>query len=81
MSRKARSPDNAACEAFFGRAEVEMRHGRDRRPAEELGGALDAYGRRYDSESLRSWPEEGRRGRPSYETIDGRGRGLGLAVR
>ena len=80
MSRKAHSPDNAACEAFFGRAKVEVYHGREWRSAEELGGALDAYGAWYNSERLKSWPEEGRRGRPSYETIDGRRRRLGLAV-
>ena len=80
MSRKAHSPDNAACEAFFGRAKVEVYHGREWRSAEELGGALDAYGAWHDSERLKSWPEEGRRGRPSYETIDGRRRRLGLAV-
>ena len=80
MPRKGHSPDNAACEAFFGRAKVEVCHGRERRSAEELGGALDAYGAWHDSERLKSWPEEGRRGRPSYETIDGRRRRLGLAV-
>ena len=80
MSRKGHSPDNAACEAFFGRAKVEVYHGRDWRSAEELGAALDAYGAWYNSERLKSWPEEGRRGRPSYETIDGRRRRLGLVV-
>ena len=78
MSRKGHSPDNAACEAFFGRAKVEMYRGREWRSAEELGEALDAYGAWHDSERLKSWPEEGRRGRPSYETIDGRRRRLGL---
>ena len=80
MPGKAHSPDSAACEAFFGRAKVEVCHGRERRSAEELGGAPDAYGAWHDSERLKSWPEEGRRGRPSYETIDGRRRRLGLAV-
>ena len=78
MSRKAHSPDNAACEALFGRMKVEMYRGREWRSAEELGAALDGYGRWYNSERLKSWPEEGRRGRPSYETIDGRRRRLGL---
>ena len=80
MSRKAHSPDNAACEAVFGRMKVELYHGREWRSAEELGAALDAYGRWHNAERLKSWPEEGRRGRPSYETIDGRRRRLGLAV-
>ena len=80
MPRKGHSPDNAACEAFFGRAKVEVYHGRDWRSAGELGAALDAYGAWYNSERLKSWPEEGRRGRPSYETIDGRRRRLGLVV-
>lgn len=80
MSRKAHSPDNAACEAVFGRMKVELYKGRDWRSAEELGAALDAYGAWHNSGRLKSWPEEGRRGRPSYETIDGRRRRLGLAV-
>lgn len=80
MSRKAHSPDNAACEAFFGRMKVEMYKGREWRSAEELGAALERYGAWYNSERLKSWPGEGRRGRPSYETIDGRRRRLGLAV-
>ena len=79
-ARWSLSPDNAACEAFFGRMKVEMYRGRDWRSAEELGAALDAYGAWHNSERLKSWPEEGRRGRPSYETIDGRRRRLGLAA-
>lgn len=80
MSRKGHSPDNAACEAFFGRMKVEMYRGREWRSAEELGAALDAYAAWYNAGRLKSWPKEGRRGRPSYETIDGRRRRLGLAV-
>ena len=80
MSRKGRCPDNAACEGFFGRMKVEMYHGRSWRSFEELAGAVASYGEWYNSERLKSFPKEGRRGRPSYETIDGRRRRLGLAV-
>lgn len=80
MSRKGHSPDNAACEGFFGRMKVELYHGRRWRSFEELAGAVEAYGAWYNSERLKSFPEEGRRGRPSYETIDGRRRRLGLPV-
>lgn len=80
MSRKGHSPDNAACEGFFGRMKVEMYHGRSWRSFEELAGAVEAYGEWYNSKRLKSFPKEGRRGRPSYETIDGRRSRLGLAV-
>lgn len=79
MSRKGHSPDNAACEAFFGRAKVELYRGRTWRGAEHLGAALDAYALWYNSGRLKSWPEEGRAGRTRYETIDARRRRLGWA--
>ena len=45
LSRKGRSPDNAACEGFFGRPENEFFHGRDWSgvTAGEFAARLDAY--------------------------------------
>ena len=82
MSRKGHSPDNAAMEAFFGRMKVELYHGRawDLSGPGALAAALDAYCRWYSSGRLKSFPEEGRKGRTRYETIDGRRARLGLAV-
>lgn len=80
MSRKGHSPDNAAMEAFFGRAKVELYKGRAWSSAGELGAALDAYVAWYNGVRLKSFPEPGRRGRTRYETIDGRRRRLGLAL-
>ena len=80
MSRKAHSPDNAACEALFGRMKVEMYHGVDWSAAGP-GGLAEAVGRYlswYNSGRLKSFREPGRRGRTRYETIDGRRRRLGL---
>ena len=81
MSRKAHSPDNAATGALFGRMKVEMFHSRgwERRDRASLGAGVDRYLGWYNSGRLKSFPEEGRRGRVRYETIDGRRRRLGLA--
>ena len=45
MSRKACSPDNAACEGFFGRLKNELFYSRDwiNTTIEEFVSALDAY--------------------------------------
>lgn len=82
MSRKGHSPDNAACEAFFGRMKVEMYHGADWSLAsvQDLAAALDRYARWYNSGRLKSFREPGMRTRARYETIDGRRRRLGLRV-
>ena len=51
MSRKGYSPDNAACEGFFGRLKIEMFFSRDwlSTSIEEFVAALDAYIRWYVS--------------------------------
>lgn len=79
MSRRGHSPDNAACEGFFGRLKVEFFFGRDWSgvTAEGFMEALSAYIR---------WHREGRLkafdggGRTVYDTIAGRRRRLGLAA-
>lgn len=76
MSRRGHSPDNAACEAFFGRLKVELFHLGDwegwtpGRFAELLG----RYVEWYNSGRLKSFGAEG------YDTIDGRRARLGLAA-
>ena len=79
MSRKGRSPDNAAAEGFFGRLKNEFFHGRDWRgvTAEEFMGMLDAWMRFYREGRLKLFDDgEGK----YYDTIDGRRRRLGLAA-
>ena len=80
MSRKGRSPDNAACEGFFGRLKNEFFHGRDWRgvSAEEFIERLDAWMRFYGEGRLKLFVEED--GRKVYDTIDNHRRRLGLAV-
>jgi transposase InsO family protein/transposase-like protein len=55
MSRKGCSPDNAACEGFFGRLKIEMFFSRDwlRTTIEELVAALDAYIRWYNETRIK----------------------------
>ncbi len=55
MSRKGRSPDNAACEGFFGRLKVEFFHGRDWSgvTAEEFMDEPGAYIRRYNERRIK----------------------------
>ena len=43
MSKKGSSPDNAACEGFFGRLKVEMYYGKPWHTPEQLAQALDEY--------------------------------------
>jgi transposase InsO family protein/transposase-like protein len=55
MSAKGCSPDNAACEGFFGRLKVEMYHGRgwQQRPAAELMAAIDEYIEWYNTKRIK----------------------------
>lgn len=55
MSRKACSPDNAACEGFFGRLKTEMFYPRDWRSTtiEEFIQALDSYIRWYNEKRIK----------------------------
>lgn len=55
LSRKGHSPDNAACEGFFGRLKNELWRGRDWRGVgrEEFARRLDAYLRYYCGERLK----------------------------
>lgn len=79
MSRKGRSPDNAAAEGFFGRLKNEFFYGRDWSgvTAEELMARLDAWMRFYSERRLKLFDDgEGK----YYDTIDGRRRRLGLAA-
>ena len=82
MSGRGHSPDNAACEALFGRMKVEAYHGVDRAllPEGELAARLDRYARWCNSGRLKSFREPGRRTGTRYETIDGRRERLGLRV-
>ena len=55
MSRKACSPDNAACEGFFGRLKTEMFYPRDWRSVtiEQFMQALDSYIRWYNEKRIK----------------------------
>ena len=55
MSRKACSPDNAACEGFFGRLKTEMFYSRDWRSTtvEQFIQALDSYIRWYNEKRIK----------------------------
>ena len=55
MSRKACSPDNAACEGFFGRLKTEMFYARDWRSTtiEQFIEALDGYIRWYNEKRIK----------------------------
>ncbi|HBO4002011.1 TPA: IS3 family transposase [Pseudomonas aeruginosa] len=55
MSRKGCSPDNAACEGFFGRLKTEMFYPRDWQAAsvEQLSQALDTYIRWYNEKRIK----------------------------
>lgn len=79
MSRKAHSPDNAACEGFFGVMKREMFIGRDWSgwDAGSFCALVDAWMRDYCSARLRPWREGGR---IVWETPDERRRRLGYAA-
>jgi len=55
MSRKGCSPDNAACEGFFGRLKIEMFYSRDwlSTTIDEFVAALDAYIRWYNDARIK----------------------------
>lgn len=78
MSRKGHSPDNAACEGFFGTLKAEFYHGRDWSgwTAEGFMEELRSYLRWYREGRLKRFREGGR---TVYDTIAGRRRRLGLA--
>lgn len=80
MSRKGHSPDNAACEGFFGRAKVELFHSLVRAGASvaELLKAVASYMSWYNDGRLKTFKKDGKK--VTCETIDGRRRRLGLAV-
>lgn len=79
MSRRGHSPDNAACEGFFGRLKVEFFHGRDWSgvSAEEFAARLSAHIAWHGEGRLKAFREGGR---TVYDTIGGRRKRLGLAV-
>jgi len=56
MSRKACSPDNAACEGFFGRVKNELFYSRDwlSTTIEEFVAALDTYIRWYNESRIKN---------------------------
>ena len=55
MSRKACSPDNAACEGFFGRLKNELFYARDwvNTTVDEFTAELDAYIRWYNEARIK----------------------------
>jgi putative transposase len=55
MSRKACSPDNAACEGFFGRLKNELFYPRDWKSAtiEQFIAAVDSYIRWYNEKRIK----------------------------
>lgn len=80
MSRKGHSPDNAACEGFFGRAKVELFHSLVRAGATvaELFAAIEDYMAWYNEGRLKTFKKNGKK--VSCETIDGRRRRLRIAA-
>ncbi|WP_297182186.1 IS3 family transposase [uncultured Enorma sp.] len=79
MSRKGHSPDNAACEGFFGGLKVEFFHGRDWSgvSAEGFVEALSEYIAWYREGRLKAFDEGGG---TVYDTIRGRRERLGLTA-
>ena len=79
MSRKGRSPDNAACEGFFGNLKNEFFYGRDWRGVSqaEFIELLDRWLRRYSTDRIKYFKEESG---TACDTIDGRRRRLGCAA-
>lgn len=53
MSKKGCSPDNAACEGFFGRMKNEMYYGRTWRTTQELEEAIAAYVEFYNNHRIK----------------------------
>lgn len=79
MSRKGRSPDNAACEGFFGNLKNEFFYGRDWHGVSqtEFIDMLDEWLRRYSTGRIKYFKEGGR---TVCDTIDNRRRRLGYAA-
>lgn len=79
MSRRGHSPDNAACEGFFGRLKVEFFRGRDWGgvTAERFAAELSEWIRWYREDRLKLFEDDGER---RYETIAGRRERLGWAA-
>ena len=79
MSRKAKSPDNAACEGFFGAFKNEVFYGRDWSgwTSEAFVGLIDAMMSWWSSGRLKGFRDDGSL---RYDTIDGRRMRLGLAA-
>ena len=79
MSRKGKSPDNAAMEGFFGRLKNEFFHGRDWSGVDfgRFVGLLDEWMRYYSSGRLKAFRVDGK---VVYDTIDNRRRQLGYAI-
>ncbi len=75
MSRRGHSPDNAACEAFFGRMKVELFYGRDWSgwDAARFSGVVGDCVGWYNSGRLKRFAD-------GYDTIDGRRGRLGLTA-
>lgn len=53
MSRKGCSPDNAACEGFFGRMKNEMYYGRTWQNTQELEEAIATYIEFYNNHRIK----------------------------
>ena len=79
MSRKGCSPDNAACEGFFGILKNEFFYGRDWRGVtyEEFAARLDAWMRRCSTDRIKYFKEDGK---TVYDTIDNRRKRLGFTA-
>lgn len=79
MSRKGHSPDNAACEGFFGRLKVEFFYGRDWSgwTAEAFIAELAAYISWHNGGRIKTFRRDGR---AVCDTISGRRARLGLAA-
>lgn len=81
VSRKAHSPDNAACEAFFGRMKAGMCRWRDWSASspEEFAAEAGRYMVWRAGGRLKSFKPEGCKTRCPYGTVRGRRERLGLA--
>lgn len=77
MSRKSTSPDNAACEGFFGTLKNEAFHGRDWEgwTADEFIVLMSAHLEEWGTSRLKAFREGGR---VVFDTIDGRRERLGF---
>ena len=53
MSKKGYSPDNAACEGFFGRMKNEMYYGKTWKTTDELETAIAEYVEFYNTQRIK----------------------------